>query len=320
MSHHEDYIDAVARLAAAGGKQDAVPAAVYARTVTTLLHKIYDGDYLDEAETLLARTLPELTGQPRCTATDIDPRYLAWLVTHPQRLPDHYRTVRQYLTLKIDNLEVLSADERALMTQMPELDGAHTMTHAITPTLLHEAAANPEGISDDLYRDLERYLGDKVIDRQALTGDEAQLMAYINDGIAPADASDVIASGARGIPAPEFAGLEYGYDPYDFGALLWRLAMLYGLQIYASRPPLYEDEDKFQRDVPDNEISPLTRREQRVILTAWGFDPSDRAAVEAVFNAYHQAIDVFNAEETHQAYIAGQQRYRNLERDGAGSA
>ena len=96
--------------------------------------------------------------------------------------------------------------------------------------------------------------------------------------------------------------------------------MLYGLQIYASRPPLYEDEDKFQRDVPDNEISPLTRREQRVILTAWGFDPSDRAAVEAVFNAYHQAIDVFNAEETHQAYIAEQQHYRNPERDGAGSA
>ena len=94
MSHHEDYIDAVARLATAGGKQDAVPATVYARTVTTLLHKIYDGDYLDEAETLLARTLPELAGQPRCTATDIDPRYLAWLVTHPQRLPDHYRTVR----------------------------------------------------------------------------------------------------------------------------------------------------------------------------------------------------------------------------------
>ena len=319
MSHHEDYPDTVARLAAADDKTCAVAPEAYAHVVTALLQKMYAGDYLDDAETILANTLPELSGQPRCSATDIDPRYLAWLVMHPQHLPDHYTIVRQYLTLKLDNLDVMNDDEQALVALMPELDPGRMVTHVITPQLLHDVAVNPETLSAELRHDLELYLGDKVIDRQELSVDEMRLLAQIADGVA-ADTDAVLNGGRSGIPPVELAELEYGYDPYDFEALLWRLSGLYQLQTYGSRPPLRADEGDFQQDVNTTAVAPLNRREQRVILQAWDFEPTDRKAVEAVFAAYYRSIDVLNAEVTHYAYVSAQQRYRGTpERDGTDS-
>ena len=78
MTSHENpnYVTWIAQLAQADDSQlpHVLSPEAYQYVVDTLLHKRFEYDYTDETDEGLCQRLPELVGQPRSSATAIDPR------------------------------------------------------------------------------------------------------------------------------------------------------------------------------------------------------------------------------------------------------
>lgn len=303
MTSHEnpDYATWLAQLAQADDSRlpHVLPPQAYQYVVETLLRKRFEYDYTDETEDALCQRLPELVDQPCISATCIDPRYLDFLndPANARYLNDdsEYLKVRDYLVWKMDNLDPLTPTEQQLVAKMPELDGERIMTFAVTPDFLHEMAERPEQLTEEQTRCLSLYLDAKVMDRLPLTADEETLFnLLVRD-----DDSMLLPPGEDPLDA-ELAAMEYGYDIYDYAALMRRLVNL---------PPGTVPELAHLPQMP-----PLNKREIRVIRHAWGFDPADPATLAAVLDEYLRRDDVLD-DTVRQTYLDGKQRYRNAFRE-----
>ena len=160
----------------------------------------------------------------------------------------------------MDNLDPLTSTEQQLVAKMPELDGERIMTFAVTPTFLHEMAERPEQLTEEQTRCLSLYLDAKVMDRLPLTDDEETLFNLL-----ARDDESMLPPGEYPLDA-ELAAMEYGYDIYDYAALMRRLNDL---------PDVMPPVDPVLDGLP--QMRPLNKREIRVIRHAWGFDPADPA-------------------------------------------
>ncbi|WP_298642426.1 hypothetical protein [uncultured Cardiobacterium sp.] len=305
MTSHEnpDYATWIAQLAQADDDRlpHVLPPEAYQYVVDTLLRKRFEYDYTDETEEALCRRLPELVGQPRVSATCIDPRYLDFLndPANARYLHDNreYLKMLDYLVWKMDNLDPLTPTEQQLVGKMPELDGERIMTFAVTPAFLHEMAECPEQLTDEQMRCLVLYLDAKVMDRLPLTGDEETLYNLL-----ARDDESMLPPGEDPLDA-ELAAMEYGYDIYDYAALMRRLDNLPD-----TRPP----DDPVLDDLP--QMPPLNKCEIRVIRHAWDFDPADPATLAAVLGEYRRRDDVLD-DTVRQTYLDGRQLYRNAFRE-----
>ena len=257
MTSHENpnYVTWIAQLAQADDSQlpHVLSPEAYQYVVDTLLHKRFEYDYTDETEEALCQRLPELVGQPRISTTYIDPRYLDFLndPANARYLNDNseYLKVRDYLVWKMDSLDPLTSTEQQLVAKMPELDGERIMTFAVTPTFLHEMAERPEQLTEEQARCLSLYLDAKVMDRLPLTDDEETLFDLL-----ARDDESMLPPGEDPLDE-ELAAMEYGYDIYDYAALMRRLVNL---------PP-----DTIPELAHLPQIPPLNKREIRVIRRHW---------------------------------------------------
>lgn len=310
MTSHENpnYATWIAQLAQTDDDRlsHVLPPEAYQYVVNTLLHKRFEYDYTDETEEALCQRLPELVGQPRISTTYIDPRYLDFLndPANARYLNDNseYLKVRDYLVWKMDNLDPLTSTEQQLVAKMPELDGERIMTFAVTPAFLHEMAERPEQLTEEQTRCLSLYLDAKVMDRLPLTDDEETLFNLL-----ARDDESMLPPGEDPLDA-ELAAMEYGYDIYDYAALMRRLNDL---------PDVMPPVDPVLDGLP--QMRPLNKREIRVIRHAWGFDPADSAMLAAVLGDYHRHDDVLD-DTVRQTYLDGKQRYRNAFRERSADA
>ena len=310
MTSHENtnYAIWIAQLAQTDDDRlsHVLPPEAYQYVVNTLLNKRFEYDYTDETEEALCQRLPELVGQPRISTTYIDPRYLDFLndPANARYLNDNseYLKVRDYLVWKMDNLDPLTSTEQQLVAKMPELDGERIMTFAVTPAFLHEMAERPEQLTEEQTRCLSLYLDAKVMDRLPLTDDEETLFNLL-----ARDDESMLPPGEDPLDA-ELAAMEYGYDIYDYAALMRRLNDL---------PDVMPPVDPVLDGLP--QMRPLNKREIRVIRHAWGFDPADPAMLAAVLGDYHRHDDVLD-DTVRQTYLDGKQRYRNAFRERSADA
>lgn len=301
MTH--DYPALIAKLS----HHEEISLEAYEYVIDTLLFKIFDRDYIDEIESELIKSLPELINQPQLSIRYISPAFLAFLHQHPQHINDFYVLLRSYLAAKIDNLAPLSVDEQFILTFIPELDEEQVMTLPITSELLSFAAKHPERLTNEQFHCLSLYLNAKVIDRQVLSAEEAQIYEHFsstidvdNDLSAELSTEQSQADFAENSISPELAALEYGYDIYNFSDLIHRLETAE----YQARD--YRISDHIREPLK----RPLSMREIRVIKQAWGFDPSDETQRLAVLQPYWAAHDVLDPDGSHDRYVAGMQRYR----------
>lgn len=264
------------------GRREDVSDEAYADTVGKILYRLFDGDYISPNETVLCEMLPELRGQPVVTSRHVSPAYLDFLLNHEISARD-YPIIHKYLAIKIANLSPLSATEAALLPKFADLDDFRAVTVAVTPELLQKAAANLDAMNADEQHAITHYLTDKIMDEESLTTDEMALLSLIApEGMADGEATengdmnDYAAAQTRlyepPMNHPDVASLEYGYDIYEYGALLKRLQE--HLTAVAER----------ESDITGSDVLPLPLdyREIRVIKRIWGFDPTFKSQIDAV--------------------------------------
>lgn len=284
-------------------QQETISPEAYQYVIDTLLFKLFDRDYLDEVENTLIKTLPELVNQPYLSVRYISPEFLSYLHKHPQNIEDFYSILRTYLALKIENLQVLSADEQFIVSHIPELDEAQIMTLPITSDFLMFAAQNLERLTSEQIHCLFLYLNAKILDRQALTEEEENIFDHLSSTIDVDNEFEtefLAEMQTEHIPSAATASFLYGYDIYDFSALIQRLESTeYSPRQYHLSEPI-EETIKL----------PLSEREIRVIKSAWGFDPSDEAQRLQILQPYWEAQDVLDPSGSHEKYVARMQRFR----------
>lgn len=296
MTH--DYQTLISKL---HQQRDALSAEEYQFVVETLRFKVFDRDYLDDIESDLITQLPELIDEPKLSVHYISPEFLSYLRQYPKNIDDFYFLLRDYLSLKIDNLEAFSPDEQFILNYIPEIDDCYALTVPITEELIALGANFPERLSSEQWHCLSTYLDAKVIDKQALTQEEKIVADHLyrmstDEGL---DIEYNDTTLRDDILDPDVSSLEYGYDIYDFSQLIQRLESAnYDRRFYR----IYEDIPELER--------PLNIREIRVIKHAWGFDPNNEEERLNVLRPYWAAQDVLDPDGSHERYVAKMQRFR----------
>lgn len=204
---------------------------------------------------------------------DLTPEHLHYFANHPGDIDKYSDLLECYLYLKTADLEVMTTDELTVFAHFDQiLDDMRVMTHKIDDALLARAAGNREWVGQDstLKADLTMYLSDKIIDGTPLSTVEKKLM-WLFDGIK--NIPEVSSADADDILDADSAAMEYGYDIYDYPAVLKRLSQLHDFPLERNQasPRL---------------VYPLSKRETALIRRLWQIDPLDDRAVFEWLDSY----------------------------------
>lgn len=240
-----------------------------------------------------------MTIPDRHTPETLPPATLAHLRANPEEIDARRAALYVHLAVKLADLEALSDDEIALLGHFPELDSERAVRVTIDEAWLHEAARLPHDLEGDAFHAVSLYLADKLTDGETLSEDESALAGHV---FAPDSSIDrdmrLTADPHAPLSAAE-AVEEYGYDIYDYHALILRLADIHGRTMRGDH-----------RHTDPMPVLPLSRREVRVIKRAWEFDPQNTVFTQELLDSYEDGW-LHPAMEGEHARRIG--RYRNAQ-------
>ena len=211
-----------------------------------------------------------------------------------------------YLALKLADLEMMSDDDIMLLEDFADLDTYRAVRVAITPQFVRDAAAvRTHELNSEERHALRLYLSDKINDGEILNKYERRLLIYLFTPDHSIDADMLLSKTTGNAPlSAEEALEEYGYDIYDYHALILRLSDIYAIPVPGDR-----------RNPNPYPLLPLSQREIRLIKRLWDIDPEDAAFTAHLLESYQNTFLYPDMEDAHASRTG---RYRQPAHSSAG--